>query len=53
MHVIFNSDDAEYWGSGAVVREPLETMPIPLHGKERSVNLSLPPLGVLYLKYEG
>ncbi len=52
VRVIFNSDDQEYWGSGAVVREPLETMPIPLHGQERSVNLSLPPLGALYLKYD-
>ena len=53
MRVIFNSDDHQFWGSGVVHNVPLETMPIPLHGKERSVNLSLPPLGVLYLKYEG
>ena len=50
MHILSNSDDPEYWGSGAVNRDPLETMPIPLHGRERSVNLMLPPLGVLYLK---
>ncbi len=52
LHILFNSDDAEFWGSGVVNRDPLPTMPIPLHGRERSVNLMLPPLGVLYLKYE-
>ena len=53
LRIIFNSDDHQFWGSGVVHNVPVETMPIPLHGKERSVNLSLPPLGVLYLKYEG
>ena len=53
MRIIFNSDDHQFWGSGVVHNVPLDTMPIPMHGKERSVNLSLPPLGVLYLKYEG
>ena len=52
MRIIFNSDDHQFWGSGVVHNVQLETMPIPLHGRDRSVNLSLPPLGALFLKYE-
>ena len=52
MRIIFNSDNQEFWGSGVVHNVPIETMPIPVHGRERSVNLSLPPLGALFLKYD-
>ncbi len=49
---IFNSDDTQYWGSGVMNHGLLEAMPIPMHGRERSVNLTLPPLGAVYLKYD-
>ena len=47
---IFNSDDTKYGGSG-VHNPSVESMPIPMHGRERSVNLTLPPLGVMFLKF--
>ncbi len=47
---IFNSDDTKYGGSG-VHNHSVESMPVPMHGRERSVNLTLPPLGVMFLKF--
>jgi 1,4-alpha-glucan branching enzyme len=52
MKEVFNSDDLEYGGSGVLNQGRLETLPIPMHDKARSVNLKLPPLGVTILKYE-
>ena len=49
---VFNTDDVQYNGSGVLNSGRLETLPIPMHGKERSVNLTLPPLGAVFLKYE-
>ena len=49
---VFNTDDVEFHGSGVLNSGSLETLPIPMHGKERSVNLTLPPLGAVFLKYE-
>jgi 1,4-alpha-glucan branching enzyme len=51
MKEIFNSDDTKYGGSG-VHNSSVESMPIPMHGRERSITLNLPPLGVTYLKYQ-
>lgn len=52
MKEVFNTDDVQYHGSGVLNSGSLETLPIPMHGKERSVNLTLPPLGAVFLKYE-
>ncbi|RYU96332.1 1,4-alpha-glucan branching protein GlgB [Emticicia agri] len=41
---IFNSDDQKYWGTG-VVNINVDTNKIPLHGKDNSIEISLPPLG--------
>jgi 1,4-alpha-glucan branching enzyme len=52
MKEVFNTDHLDFNGSGVVNEGLLETLPIPMHGKERSVNLTLPPLGAVFLKYE-
>jgi 1,4-alpha-glucan branching enzyme len=47
---LLNSDAPEYGGSGEGNRGGVEASPKPLHGKSHSVSLTLPPLGVLFLK---
>jgi 1,4-alpha-glucan branching enzyme len=41
---LFNSDAAEFGGSGACHREGLEAQPIPSHGFGTSLEINLPPL---------
>ncbi|MBQ8919879.1 MAG: 1,4-alpha-glucan branching enzyme, partial [Acidaminococcaceae bacterium] len=47
---IFNSDNAEFGGSGVANAKPVKSEASPCHGKEQSIVLTLPPLAVLYLK---
>jgi 1,4-alpha-glucan branching enzyme len=47
-----NSDAQEYWGSGIGNFGAIETAPLPSHGHFHSLNLRLPPLGVLVLTPE-
>ncbi len=47
---LLNSDAPEYGGSGAGNSGGVEASPNPLHGKSHSISLTLPPLGVLFLK---
>lgn len=54
---VFNSDAEGFGGSGVrcgTLREDgrvlVETEKVPFHGREQSLVLTLPPLGVLYLK---
>jgi 1,4-alpha-glucan branching enzyme len=47
---ILNSDAKEYGGSGQGNMGGVESSPIPFHGKDHSVSLNLPPLGMLILK---
>jgi 1,4-alpha-glucan branching enzyme len=42
----FNSDAADYGGSGAGNQGALETVPVPYHGQRQSVVATLPPLSV-------
>ncbi|HEV8582840.1 MAG TPA: 1,4-alpha-glucan branching protein GlgB [Thermoanaerobaculia bacterium] len=49
---ILNSDAADYGGSGKGNLGGVESEPIPMHGREHSVGLTLPPLGVLFLQRE-
>ncbi len=49
---ILNSDAAEYGGSGVGNPGGVEAAPIATHGRPQSVALSLPPLGVLFLRRE-
>lgn len=48
---IFNSDNLRYGGSDVVSAEDIETYPIPKHGRPHSIPLTLPPLGLIVLKY--
>jgi 1,4-alpha-glucan branching enzyme len=49
---LLNSDAIEHGGSGHGNLGGVEAMPIVTHGKPMSLNLTLPPLGVLFLKSE-
>src|SRR5487761_26056 len=48
---ILNSDAVEYGGSGVGNLGGVRSKPFPMHGKDHSVNLTLPPLGLLVFKY--
>ncbi|MEJ2421754.1 MAG: alpha amylase C-terminal domain-containing protein, partial [Acidobacteriota bacterium] len=50
---LLNSDAAEFGGSGQGNMGMAEFNPVPCHGREGSVVLTLPPLAALYLKREG
>jgi 1,4-alpha-glucan branching enzyme len=47
---ILNSDSHEYGGSGQGNMGGLQAFPDPFHGLPFTLNLTLPPLGVVYLK---
>jgi 1,4-alpha-glucan branching enzyme len=49
---ILNTDAKEYGGSGHGNLGGLETTPVRFHGRTQSLNLLLPPLAVVALKYE-
>ena len=46
---VLNSDAPLYGGSGQGNMGGVEAAPIPLHGRRWSVNLTLPPLGAVFL----
>jgi 1,4-alpha-glucan branching enzyme len=50
---VLNSDAAEYGGSNHGNLGGAETTPLPYHGHRQSLNLILPPLGVMFFKYMG
>lgn len=47
---ILNSDDSKYWGSGLTQTKAIKTEAIEAHGRQQSISISLPPLGVTILK---
>jgi 1,4-alpha-glucan branching enzyme len=47
---VLNSDRKEYGGSGQVNPHSLDAEPVPFHGREYSLSLALPSLGVLVLR---
>jgi 1,4-alpha-glucan branching enzyme len=47
---ILNSDAALYGGSGYGNLGGVEAAPLPMHGRYHSLSLTLPPLGILFLK---
>ncbi len=49
---ILNSDSKEYGGSGHGNLGGVEASPISSHGRPYSLNLTLPPLGAVFFKYE-
>ncbi len=48
---IFNSDNLKYGGSDVLNGPDLETAPIPMHGRQHSLSLVLPPLAITVLKH--
>jgi 1,4-alpha-glucan branching enzyme len=49
---ILNSDASEHGGSGHGNMGGAEASPVPYHGRMHSLNLTLPPLGAVFLKSE-
>ncbi len=49
---ILNSDACEHGGSGQGNLGGVEATPVPFHGRPYSLNLTLPPLGAVFLKSE-
>ncbi len=49
---IFNSDDQQWGGSGILNNNVITTAPIKSHGRDYSISLTLPPLGVTYLRFQ-
>jgi 1,4-alpha-glucan branching enzyme len=47
---IINTDAPQYGGSGRGNLGGVDTAPIPYHGRSHSLNLTVPPLGVLFLR---
>jgi 1,4-alpha-glucan branching enzyme len=50
---LLNSDAPDYWGSGQGNLGGVEASPLPCHGRFFSLNLTLPPLGIIFLKWAG
>lgn len=48
-----NSDAKTYGGSGHGNLGGVHSAPLPFHGRPASVNLTLPPMGTVFLKWEG
>ncbi|HSJ15493.1 MAG TPA: alpha amylase C-terminal domain-containing protein, partial [Longimicrobiales bacterium] len=49
---VLNSDAATYGGSGVGNLGGAHASPVPFHGRPHSLNLTLPPLGILVLRHE-
>lgn len=49
---VFNSDETDFGGSGALNSGLLSTSPVKFHGKDYSISLTLPPLAITILKLE-
>ena len=49
---LLNSDSKIYGGSGYGNFGGLDAAPVPSHGRNFSLSLTLPPLGIVYLKSE-
>ncbi|MGV3559091.1 1,4-alpha-glucan branching protein GlgB [Larkinella arboricola] len=49
---VFNSDDKAFYGSGLLNEKPLESEPKTWHGRAASVQVTIPPLGAVVLKYQ-
>jgi 1,4-alpha-glucan branching enzyme len=50
---VLNSDAAKYGGDGYINSKQLVAERIPLHGRFHSLSLTIPPLGVTFLKSKG
>ena len=50
---ILNSDAKEYWGSGIGNSGGVEAQTVPIHGRDYSLCLTLPPLSIEFFKISG
>jgi len=50
---ILNSDSSDYGGSGQGNLGMVEAKPVSCHGRPYSLDLTLPPLSAVFLKYGG
>jgi len=49
---VFNSDDREYGGTGCANTGPIASQPVPMHGCSQSMELKVPPMSAIYLKFK-
>lgn len=49
--VVFNSDSKEFGGKGISKKRVYRTKKQAMHGMEQSIDMTLPPLSTIYLKY--
>jgi len=47
-----NTDASQFGGSGMGNLGGVESRPVPAHGRYHAIRITLPPLGVVYFKYE-
>jgi 1,4-alpha-glucan branching enzyme len=47
-----NSDAAMYGGSGQGNLGGLQAVPLPIHGRPFSLNMTIPPLGIVFFRHE-
>lgn len=47
---ILNSDATEYWGSGQGNLGGVDATPVAWHGRDHSITITVPPLGVVFFK---
>jgi len=50
---ILNTDAPQYGGTGRGNYGGVDAAPIPLHGRSHSLTIDLPPLGVVYFRWDG
>ncbi|MCJ8210570.1 1,4-alpha-glucan branching protein GlgB [Mucilaginibacter sp. RS28] len=48
---VLNTDNLKYGGSDVLNAGELDAYPVPIHGKTHSLSLTLPPLGIIVLRY--
>jgi 1,4-alpha-glucan branching enzyme len=50
---LLNTDAAEFGGSGQGNFGGVDSVPIPLHGRNQSLTLTVPPLGAVFFRWSG
>ncbi|MGB2079349.1 MAG: 1,4-alpha-glucan branching protein GlgB, partial [Vibrio sp.] len=51
-HLLVNTDDNQYWGSGLLQAQSVETQKKPWHGYPYSIELTLPSLATLFYQFK-
>ncbi|MCP3929034.1 MAG: 1,4-alpha-glucan branching protein GlgB [Bacteroidetes bacterium] len=49
---VLNSDDEKFSGSGISIADSIEADKTPWHGRDYSLNITIPPLGMIVLEHE-